>query len=165
MKNHYLLLPILCFVATFSFSQSGSIKGSVKTFDGKPAESVHLELRGTSRGTATDLKGVYSIRNVAPGTYTLIASFIGLETKEKSVEVKIGEQVVVDFVLSESYRRLEEVVVSAQRGELYKTEEPSSSLRIQTSLMETPQSILSVSSSVLQDQQVFVTTDVAKNVS
>jgi iron complex outermembrane receptor protein len=166
MKNHYFfLLPILCLVTTASLAQSGSIKGFVKTSDGKPAEYVHLELKGTLKGTATDVHGAYTIRNVSPGTYNLIASFVGLETKEQSIELESGEQVVADFILSESSQRLEEVVVSAQRAEFYKTEEPSSSLRIQTSLMETPQSILSVSSSLLRDQQVFVTTDVAKNVS
>jgi iron complex outermembrane recepter protein len=141
-----------------------SIKGAIKTSDGLPAESVTVGLKGTSKGTVTDGKGAFEIRKVEPGSYILTVSFIGLETRDIAIDVKDNETLLLqEITLSENSQKLEEIIVSDRRS--YLQGEPSSSLRIQTPLVETPQSIIVITNDVIKDQQLFTTTDVIKNVS
>lgn len=142
----------------------GAVRGVVKTSDDFPAELVTAGLKGRNKGATTNSKGEFEIRRVDPGNYTLTVSFVGLETKEIAIEVSEGETVDVgEIMLNESSRRLEEITISDRRE--YLETEPSSSLRIQTPLIETPQSIIVVTSDVIRDQQLFTTTDVIRNVS
>src|SRR5687767_10212371 len=105
---------ILCFFpVAFCYAQTGNISGSVKTSDGKPAELVSVSIKGTSKGAATDKNGTYFINEVLPGSYTIIASFIGLEKHEQTTEVKAAETAVVHFVLKENLTQLQEVTVSS----------------------------------------------------
>ena len=100
-----------------SFAQTGTIKGTIKTSDGQPAEMVNVVLKGTSKGTSTNNKGEYEINKVEAGTYTLVMSFVSLEPKEQQVEVKAGETTnVPDLILNESSKQLNEVVIQAQRN-------------------------------------------------
>ncbi|MEJ1241956.1 TonB-dependent receptor [Chryseolinea sp. T2] len=165
MQNLYNIAGTLFFVmlSTVCFAQISGIKGTIRTSDGQPAEFVNTGLKGTSRGTTTDKNGAFHINNIEPGQYVLVVSFVGLQTKEEPVEIRAGETAVVELVLSENAQQLQEVVISSLPT--FKTEEPSPSLRIATSIMETPQSIIGVSSAVIRDQQIYVTTDVARNVS
>jgi iron complex outermembrane receptor protein len=48
---------------------------------------VSVSLKGTTKGSATNNKGEFEIRNIDAGFYTLVASFIGLETKEFSIGI------------------------------------------------------------------------------
>src|SRR5690606_41973308 len=76
-----LLLSLLLTSATLHviFAQTGTITGSVQTSHGKAASMVNIGLEGTSRGTSTDGVGRYVITNVNDVTYTLLASFVGLQ--------------------------------------------------------------------------------------
>jgi iron complex outermembrane recepter protein len=165
MKPLRLSISLLfCFLASISFAQKATIKGTVHTSDGQPAEMVNVGLKSTAKVTQVNGKGEFELSNVEPGKYTLIVFLIGLETKEQEIEVKAGETLLVpDITINETATKLEEAVVSGRKG--YKTDEPSSSLRIQTPLLQTPQSILSINKSLIQDQQLFVITDVTRNVS
>lgn len=75
-----MLLTACLFFSHVSLSQAqtnsnGSVSGTVKTSDGRPAEFVNVALKGTTRGTAVNAKGNYSIKNITPGHYTLVASW------------------------------------------------------------------------------------------
>lgn len=144
---------------------TGSVSGTVKTSDGTAAEFVNITLKGTSKGAVADRHGNFKITNLAPGAYTLEASFIGLQTQEQSIEIVAGQNLTVNFILKENQEHLQEVVISGTR-ESYKTDRTSSSLRIQSSLLETPQNIQVVTGEVLRDQQVISLSDgVIRNVS
>ena len=104
-----LLLPLLAvaFLASVSHAQSGSIYGSV--FDQESGEELigaNVLIMGTTMGAATDLDGKYTIRSVAPGTYTLRFSYVGYATKTVSdVVVTAGEGAKIDITLvSESFQ-------------------------------------------------------------
>lgn len=166
MKN-ILLLVFGLFISQALFAQNkGHIKGVVKTSDGKQAGFVNIALKDTNKGTATDSKGHFEIRNIEAGTYILIVSFIGLETKEQQIEVKAGETTdISEVVLDENAQQLSEVVITASQDK-YKSDNPSSSLRIQTPLLETPQNIQVVTKEILNDQQAFdMLESVQRNVS
>src|SRR6187431_2436279 len=104
---------LLILLSAAAQAQQGSIRGNIKTSDGYPAEFVNISLKGTSKGVSANKKGEYEIRNITPGTYTVVASFIGLQGVEQVVEVIAGQTVTVpDLVLHENSTQLNEVVVS-----------------------------------------------------
>lgn len=160
-----ILLLLLLFTTIHGFAQTGRIEGTVITNDGKPAEFVNLILQGTPKGATIDGQGKYLIDGVKPGTYTLVATFVGLHTQSKGVTVETGKTSVVDFVLTEDNKQLTEVVVTANPSK-YVADYPSISLRLKTPLLEVPQNIQTVTQQALKDQQVFdMLEGVTRNVS
>lgn len=158
---------LICFLA-LSFGaiaqQAKVIRGAVKTADQKPASFVNVLLKGTSRGATTDASGNYSIRNVEVGTHTLVISFIGMESKEVTIEVRDEITTVPEIVLSESNAELDEIVILGSRT--YKTDDVSSSLRLGAPLIEVPQNIQTITGKMLADQQVISMSDnLIRNVS
>lgn len=164
MKALYLLCAFLL-SSVVLVAQNGSVSGVVKTSDGNAGVYVNVMLKGTAKGAVADQNGRYQIQNIAPGTYTLLASFVGLENQEQQVEIKAGEKLVVDFTLHENSQQLQEIVVSGFRDS-YKADQASSSLRLSSPLMETPQNIQVVTQQVLKDQQIISLSDgLIRNVS
>lgn len=133
---------------------TGTIEGTVKTIDGKAAEFVNILLMGTQKGTTVNHEGAFRIENIKPGTYTLRASFTGLETVTKQLTVAEGKTTKVDFIIKENSKELTEVVVTANPSR-YVADYPSVSLRLQTPLVEVPQNIQVVTKKVIQEQQSF----------
>jgi iron complex outermembrane receptor protein len=160
-----IITAMFLFIAVAATAQTGSIRGSVKTQDGKPGEAVNITIKNNRKGAVVDKKGNYLIKNILPGSYTVLASFTGLKTQEQSVEVKAGEVETIDFVLTESGKELELVVVTSYSGR-YSEKAASSSLRLQTPILEVPQNIQVVTKDVLKDQQVISMSDgLVRNVS
>lgn len=87
------------------YAQSKVIKGVIKDATGLPIPGVNVLIKGTQKGTSSDMDGSYTI-NVSSGT-TLVFSFIGYKTEEKTV----NETGVYNIVLKEVDNSLEEVVV------------------------------------------------------
>jgi iron complex outermembrane receptor protein len=162
MKYIYLFL-ILVFLTSplLVWSQSGSIRGVVKTSDGNPAEFVNIAIEGTAKGDIADKNGKFEIRNVAPGNYILVASFIGLENTQRSVEVKADEVTTIDFILKESSQQLEEVIIS---GRAVLNKEDNYVAKMPLRKMENPQVYNSVSSEILKQQAVTSYDDAFRNI-
>lgn len=72
--------------------------------DGLPG--VNVTLKGTSRGTSTDVSGSYTL-NLPDEGGTLVFSFIGY----RSIEQTIGNRAVVNVVMTTDDKTLNEVVV------------------------------------------------------
>lgn len=161
-----LIFTMLFLLAGFSvWAQTGTITGVVRTSDNMPAEYVTVGIKGTSKGAMTDKKGAFSIKNLTPGVYTLIISVSGLKAEEKTVEITEGETETVALKLSESSQQLEEVVVTDARNK-YVNNTTSSSLRLNTPILEVPQNVQVVNSAMLKDQQVISMSDgLIRNVS
>ena len=75
----YLLLLLFVSISTVVAAQHGSITGKVLTADGKPAEDVSIVLQSINRGTISAKDGRYTIKNVPAGTYTVVASLVGVK--------------------------------------------------------------------------------------
>ena len=163
MKSSLLLF--LSLLSLNVFAQSGNvIKGSVKTSDQEPAVYVNVLVKGTNRGATTDSYGKYSIKNVPTGSITLVISFIGLESREVDVRVTNGTTNVEDIVLNESSEKLDEITITGSRT--YKEDNVSSSLRLNSPLIEVPQNIQTVTGKMLYDQQTISMSDnLIRNVS
>lgn len=108
-----LLLGVL-FSASAVYG-AGRISGTVTDAStGEPLPGASVVIQGTSIGAATDLDGEYTIRGLAPGTYTVRASYVGYNPETQEVEVVDGETTPLDFELTWQAAETEEVVVTAQ---------------------------------------------------
>ncbi|MFD1292816.1 TonB-dependent receptor domain-containing protein [Lutibacter holmesii] len=136
-----IFIAILLLVTTITFSQTkGSISGTVfdKEFDNAPLPFANVFIKGTTTGTTTEFEGTYSLQ-VAPGTYTLVFSFIGYETIEvPNILVKEGENVVVNKTMNASQGvSLNEIQISGST----KKESETALLTDQKKAVEIKQSI------------------------
>ncbi|MCF0057130.1 SusC/RagA family TonB-linked outer membrane protein [Dyadobacter sp. CY356] len=103
----FALLLGLC-VPFVSNGQLIRISGSVTAQSGDPIPGVNVLIKGTSSGTTTDAQGAY-VLNASESGSAVIFSAIGFLSQEKL----IGKQSVINIVLLEDTKILNEVVVTA----------------------------------------------------
>lgn len=167
MKHiNFTSILILC-CSLFSTAQSGFgvIEGKITTSDKKPAEGVTVTIKGIQKTAIAGNDGQYSIRNIEPGTYTLLISLVSHQDIEIDFSVAAGETIRKNIELLISDKELNEVVVVGNKNS-FKSNRISNSLRLQTPILETPQSIQVVTAKTIGDQQIFdMLEGVTRNVS
>lgn len=82
------------------------LSGVIFDQQGEPVVGASILVKGTTKGTSTDIDGKYSLENVDDNAI-LIISYIGFQT----IELQAGSKDVVKIVLEEDSKLLEEVVV------------------------------------------------------
>ncbi len=87
--------------------QQHKVTGRVTSEDGAPLPGVNVFIKGTTRGTITDMDGNYSLE-VPDGATVLVFSFVGYEPQE----IPVGDRTVLNVQLTESVQKLEKVVVT-----------------------------------------------------
>lgn len=106
LYRQFLVLLLLCANPLSMTAQSRVVTGEVVDADNLPMIGVAVVIKGTSNGSITDLDGKYSL-NVTGEKPILVFSFIGFTTKEIAVE----NQSVINTMLTEDVKSLDEVVV------------------------------------------------------
>ncbi len=92
-------------------SNKGSISGKVVDENGEDAIGVTIYLKEIQKGINTGITGEYEIKDITPGTYTLMFQYIGYKNHEQQVVIKAGERLKVDHQLKEDAELLDEVIV------------------------------------------------------
>jgi TonB-linked SusC/RagA family outer membrane protein len=101
-----ILISFFIFVPGATLAQSSKLSGRVvSAADNTGLPGVNVVVKGTSRGTITDVEGRFAIEVEAPEV--LVFSFIGY----KSQEVLFSGQTNLEILLQEEPRELSEVVV------------------------------------------------------
>lgn len=161
-----LLLCLFILSTATTFAQgTGSIKGAIQTSDNKPAEGVSVTLKELNRTTIADNNGIFTIKNIANGDYTLVLTLVGYNDVEQKVTIVSGETASVNINLTLSNNELNQVVVLSNKS-AFKTNRISSSLRLQSPIIEIPQNIQVVTGKLIQDQQIYdMLEGVTRNVS
>ena len=105
-----LSLPLSLFAA-------GTIAGKITdATTNEVLPGANVSVQGTRMGAASGTNGVYSISGVPPGSYTLVASFMGFQTVEKEVSVTEGGKVTADFSLEAEVLMGKEIAILADRA-------------------------------------------------
>lgn len=91
---------------------------------GEHVIGISVYLKGTSYGISTDASGHYFLRNIKPGTYTLVMQGVGYRSQQKKVTLTLGKTLEVNFEAEEDALGLDEVVVSANRQTTLRKEAP-----------------------------------------
>lgn len=92
-KRGILSLFLLNFAINIAFSQAITVTGNVTSDEG-PIPGANVVIKGTTKGTITDLDGNYTIQVPGPDA-VLVFSFVGLTSQS----ITVGNQSVIDVVL------------------------------------------------------------------
>ena len=110
-KEIFNTVSFVILLSTSAFAQV-SISGTVKETNGNTLEFVNVFLKGTADGGTTDSLGRFSFITSEAGQQTVVASYMGYKTFERSVTVA-GANIVMNIVLTTDSKQLGEVVISA----------------------------------------------------
>lgn len=160
MRPIYLIFFLLSSALASQAQVTGSVQGTVKSSDGTPAEHVNVSIEGLSKGSVADRNGNFRIDNLRPGRYTIVASFIGLETQTHSIQIKGSEITTVEFILTENEQELDEIVISGARV----LQESQYVSKMPLKNLENPQVYTTISADLLKQQGITNYDDALKNV-
>ncbi|MDD4226803.1 MAG: TonB-dependent receptor [Mariniphaga sp.] len=116
LKRITALCFLLLYFSAFTYSnatgsdlfaeQAKVVNGQVTGENGISLPGVNVVIKGTTQGVITDINGNYSIE--VPGSdVILVYTFIGFIKQE----IRVGSQTLINVILHEDIKRLEEVVV------------------------------------------------------
>ncbi|TKJ41025.1 hypothetical protein CEE37_05000 [candidate division LCP-89 bacterium B3_LCP] len=95
---------------------ANSISGIIYDSDSKePLLGANITLVGTRLGAATDLNGIFKIKDVPPGSYDLEVSMIGYETHVFNIDISQIRESKLNIELVKTFITIPDVVISAER--------------------------------------------------
>ena len=107
MKRILLLIaPVILIMLAFRPIHSHTIIGNITDDKGTPIPSATVMLKGSSQGTTSNAKGVYTI-SISKSTGTLVFSAVGFESKQ----VSINRRSTINVSLKTAGTQMQEVVV------------------------------------------------------
>jgi len=121
LKLLFVFLSVITFTPIFSATIKGHIKDA-KNGEGLIGATVYLKENNQVNAVA-GLDGGYLIKDVAPGSYTLVVQFFSYITLEKSVTVSNATDIITqDFSMKPDSLMLKEVQISGgydKDGDIY----------------------------------------------
>ncbi|RPI66650.1 MAG: carboxypeptidase-like regulatory domain-containing protein, partial [Ignavibacteriales bacterium] len=98
MKNIFILIVLFSFQ---TLAQNAIIAGKVVDKQtGEPLIGANVVLDGTGWGSATDINGLFKIKNIASGTYTITASYAGYSSETiKDISIGINDSLFFSITL------------------------------------------------------------------
>lgn len=141
--------------------RTGTIRGVVRTSDGRPAAFVSVGISKLGKGANTAEDGSFTITGVEPGQQELQVSYVGLQPRRQTITVAAGQTARADFALSESAADLSEVIVTGTTT----INRLASASKADIAPLDQPQSVGVVTSTVIADQQLNRLGDALRNVS
>ncbi len=139
-----LLLAVLLALANEGLAQQGAqkeVSGVITdASDGTTLPGVNIIVKGTTRGTATNAEGWYSLR--VPSDATLVFTYMGYKAKE----VVVGNQTSIDVAMEPQALSMDELVVvgygSKKKRDLTGSIVSVSSSELEKSQVNNPLSVL-----------------------
>lgn len=120
MKVIFLIIVLIPWTAFAQ--QSAFVSGYITDADtGEPLVAANIGLSGTQKGTSSGNRGFYSIHHIKPGTYTLVASYIGYKSWEKRITLSSGQHLRIDIQLEAESHQLKALIVTAESQKILKS--------------------------------------------
>jgi outer membrane receptor for ferrienterochelin and colicins len=143
MKKYLWVLALFLLNTPTILSQKNTdanIIGHV-TSGGEHVSFATVSIKGTTIGTSTDQTGHFQLINMPAGKHIVRAYSIGYKAAEKEVTLKLGETVELKFELDQDLLGLDEIVVTADRGEIKRMESASIVNTLSPKLFTSTQSV------------------------
>lgn len=126
VKYFIIKFAVSLFFITFSaktHAQTFNLSGFVSS-RGKKIEAASIKITNTTIGSVTDSNGFFKISFLKAGNYTLVLTAVGFNKEIKKVDIKEGENCLLQIELTETQTNLNEVVVTGTLKEVRRTESP-----------------------------------------
>ncbi|MDP4206236.1 MAG: SusC/RagA family TonB-linked outer membrane protein [Bacteroidota bacterium] len=107
LRRLALLYALLIGIGATAFAQKLTVKGSVKDDSGIALPGVSILVKGTTKGTVSDVNGAFTIDADSKGV--LVFSFVGLRTQQ----VPVNGRKTIDVLMRADNTNVDEVVVTA----------------------------------------------------
>ncbi|WP_321376192.1 TonB-dependent receptor [uncultured Draconibacterium sp.] len=104
-----LLLQIMAVIAFGQISLTGVVKG-----DGEALAGASVVIEKSFYGVSTNADGSFEFKNLKPGDYTLLVSFIGFEPQK--IDLQLSESKSIEVDLEPNVIMTDEVLISATRA-------------------------------------------------
>jgi TonB-linked SusC/RagA family outer membrane protein len=105
LLKKFLIIPLLVLLTFVVRAQSNTISGKISDGSGIALPGASITIKGTSKGTISDVNGNYTISAV--NTDVLIFSMLGF----LKTEIPVNKQTVINIQLKEQTNSLSDVVV------------------------------------------------------
>ena len=112
--RHIIFIAIFL-IAAFSYAQqTGSIQGRLLDIESNNAPLVYAKVIIKENGAEvlTDEKGVFKFKSLKAGSYTLVSSFVGYETKVSEIKVIDGKSTSVTLHLKADSISLDDLMLT-----------------------------------------------------
>ena len=105
------LVPLLLAIAIAPLAaQNATVSGRVTDqASGQPIQEARVIVIGTSLFTTSGQDGKFTLRNVSPGTPEIRVLRVGYAEQKKAIRTAPGETVTLDFAMTQTVVRLEDV--------------------------------------------------------
>lgn len=118
MNNRYLLLPLFLLIFSLQLSaQNFTISGTVTTNSGKAVSRANIALMNTRYATTCDTAGVFTLKNIGQGNYTLTVSAIGFKSITRDIHIQFNQ--TINLSMEETIDQLKDVTVKDQRQKTF----------------------------------------------
>lgn len=162
--KQYLQAISLALILVFPLgtkAQQATLKGTITSSDGKPASQVNVQLIEINQTVVTNTDGSYQFSKLLPGKYHMVVSYSGLATQYKLISItKETPVTVINFVLTESFTELSEIIIAGSRVKLDRI---ATIGKLPIKPMDLPQTTAIIERQVLERQQVQTLGDAVQN--
>jgi len=119
MSNCRRILVALLVMLTFALSsvaqeRKGTISGHITDSSGGVLQGAEVSIEAKAIKVASDVQGQFFIRDLEPGSYTLLVTYVGFANSTQTVTVTGGQVATIDIKLAPQSQNLE-VLVTADR--------------------------------------------------
>ena len=112
----FLVATFLLIGSIISLGQNALVRGNIYDKDsGEPIPFANVFIENTTKGTNTNMDGFYTIADIEPGNYTLVATFIGYDTARVDVKLSKYDIEYTSLYLTETSINIGVVDISASR--------------------------------------------------
>lgn len=114
LRNILLLLTLL--LAGISSAQNTFKAELLDAETEVPLLGANAIVKGTDIGATANLDGIVEITGIPDGEHTIVFSFLGFETQEKTYSFPLEEEQLFTILLEPGGEEMEEVIISATRS-------------------------------------------------
>ena len=93
------LILLLTLFSHVIFGQTAQLMGNVKDLQSRPVSGVSIRLMEGKKGKLSNEQGLFEFQNLASGTYTLQASFVGFKTLVQKIQLEEGKTLSLSLEL------------------------------------------------------------------
>ncbi len=121
MLQYISFLLILFSFLNSTVAQTGNVTGKIVDLEtGENIIGANVLIEGTTLGAASDIDGIFLIKNIEPERYNLIISYISYsKTTLKDIVVKEGETTNVNVALVPGSISIEDIIITGEVNNSY----------------------------------------------